>query len=96
MLLQIQGSLQLGNDAMQSAVLTPVPGFRLRSWLAPLGPGRPVLQRYRQGGLDCLASARARGQEASRAWEPGVLTSGLGVFPGRRIGEAMPSVRHYY
>jgi hypothetical protein len=29
------------------------------------------------------------GQGAGRAWEPGVLASGLGVFMGRGIGETM-------
>ena len=50
----------------------------------------------RQAGPHVRVQARARGQGAGRAWEPGVLASGLGVFPGRGIGEAMPSVRHYY
>ncbi|MCX6673837.1 MAG: hypothetical protein NTY37_08685 [Methanothrix sp.] len=31
---------------------------------AAIGPGRPGLRHCCQGGLDCLASDRARGQEA--------------------------------
>ena len=46
---------------------------------ARVGPGHPGLRRYRQGE-----------QEAGRDGEPGVLASGLGVFPWRGIGEAMP------
>jgi len=33
---------------------------------AACGPGRPGLLLCRQGGLACLASSRARGQEAGR------------------------------
>jgi hypothetical protein len=38
------------------------------SWPAARGPGRPGLLRGCQGGLDCLASPRVRGQGAGRAW----------------------------
>jgi hypothetical protein len=43
----------------------------------------------RQAGPHARAQARARGQGAGRAWEPGVIASGLGVFMGRGIGETM-------
>ena len=42
-------------------------GSRLLLVAATRGPGRPGLRRYRQGGLACLASDRARGQGAGRA-----------------------------
>jgi len=57
----------MGNS-MQSQACDP---YELPAPLVPAallaaayGPGRPGLRRYRQGGLACLTSDRARGQEA--------------------------------
>ena len=56
-------------------------GSRLQLVAAARGPGRPSLRRCLQGGLDCLTSARTRGQ---------------GGRSGLRARWRMPSVRYYY
>ncbi|MBN1235577.1 MAG: aldo/keto reductase [Methanotrichaceae archaeon] len=58
------------------------------------GPGRPGLLQCRQGGLACLASARARGG-GRRPVGPGVLASGEGSFPGAGFWETIAVSYHY-
>ena len=57
-----------------------LPVSRLSLVGAAFGPGRPGLQRCCQGGLDCVASDRVRGQEAERAWYLVEMDYGRGRF----------------
>jgi hypothetical protein len=55
-----------------------------RSWLDARGPGRPGLRRCRQGGLDCLTSARVRGQGGRSGLRTRCACLRTGRFSGAR------------